>query len=401
MARAKNLAEFKAKGVSRVAWNLGVCYGDTSGQIGFWEAGRLPIRPANVDSRLPMPGTGEYEWTGFYPFAEHPQMLNPKRGFIHTWNSKATTWMREGDDARIGATFRTYLGSKLADESRQVTLSDMRDINRKIFNAFGARDRTQTSPAFFAPFIREAALSSTDPEVIEAARLMISFNGLYEDLDGDGKYDNPGAPLWHKWLEIAPRTMFGPTIDAWWSKVDQGRYQRYQTSLLYRAFQGADAGLNLKFDYFNGRSRDAVITATIRQTIDALKPEFANLPLNDWHQPVYWKYLDPSRKVPERPALPHDEVVTRTFATLGLGPAAVKHHGGEGWVGMMDLNPKKRSIYSVVEAGGQSLFISPDGTGNPHLTDQLLMHANNEFKRIEMSMPEIKRSAVSATRLEF
>jgi penicillin amidase len=96
MARAKSLADFETKGVERLAWNVGVCYGDTSGQFAFWEAGRLPKRAKGADSRLPTPGTGEYEWTGFLTDAEHPHMINPKQGYIHTWNSKATSWSREG-----------------------------------------------------------------------------------------------------------------------------------------------------------------------------------------------------------------------------------------------------------------------------------------------------------------
>ncbi len=67
-----------------------------------------------------------------------------------------------------------------------MTLLDMRDVNRKIFNAMGAQDRTQTSPAFFAPYIRAAVVGSADAEVKRAADLMLSFNGRYEDLDRDG-----------------------------------------------------------------------------------------------------------------------------------------------------------------------------------------------------------------------
>ena len=86
---------------------------------------------------------------------------------------------------------------------------------------------------------------------------------------------------------------------------------------------------------------------------------------------------------------------------LGLGPYAVKHNGGEEWVGLMELTPTHPVLYSVVEAGGQDTFIDPSGKGNPHLTDQTMMHANNEFKRTDMSIPDVERAAVSATTLEF
>jgi penicillin G amidase len=402
LARSKSLADFQAKGVARLAWNLGVCYGDSSGQIGFWEAGLLPNRPEGADSRLPTPGTGDYEWTGFLRFDERPHMLNPKQGYIHTWNSKATSWMREGDEARIGKTFRTWLGSELAASSHGVTLLDMREINRKIFNGLGAQDRTNTSPEFFAPYIRAAVARTDDVEVKRAAELMLSFNGLYEDLDRDGKYDNPGLTIFREWLQIAPKVIFGPDIGDWWWKIDEGRYLKYQTSLLLRALQGKAAGLPLQFDYYNGRDHDAVIVQTIRETIDRLKPRFAGQDMADWRLPVFWKYFDPARKTPDRPALPGDEAGrARTSALLGLGPYAVKHHGGEEWVGLMELTPEHPILYSVVEAGGQNLFIDPNGKGNPNLTDQTMMHAENEFKRIDMSPQDVKHTAVSVTELEF
>ena len=329
-------------------------------------------------------------------------MLNPKQGYIHTWNSKATGWMREGDDARIGKTFRTWLGSELAESSNALSLLDMREINRKIFNGLGAQDRTNTSPAFFAPYIRAAVVRTGDAEVRRAAELMLSFNGLYEDLDRDGKYDNPGLTIFREWLQTAPKVIFGPDIGDWWSKIDAGRYHKYQTSLLLRALQGAAAGLPLQFDYFNGRDHDAVIVQTIRETIDKLKPQFAGRDMADWRLPVFWKYFDPSRETPDRPALPGSESTTaRTSALLGLGPYVVKHHGGEEWVGLMELTASRPVLYSVVEAGGQNLFVDPSGGGNPNLTDQTMMHAENEFKRIDMSPDEIKRTAASVTDLRF
>ena len=56
--------------------------------------------------------------------------------------------------------------------------------------------------------------------------------------------------------------------------------------------------------------------------------------------------------------------------------------------------------YSVVEAG-QDLFIDAQGRGNPHLTDQLVMHAENELKRVELVPSVIEKSAVATTHLRY
>lgn len=405
LARAKTIEEFASKGVARMAWNLGICYGDATGQFGFWEAGLLPKRPPGVDSRLPTPGTGEYEWTGFLDFNERPHMLNPKQGYIHTWNSKATSWMREGDEGRMGKTFRTWAGGELAAASNSITLLDMREINRKIFNALGARDMTNTSPAFFAPYINaslQRTRTANDTEVARAAQLMLSFNGRYEDLNGDGLYDNAGLTLFRTWLQVAPEVIFGPSIGGWWHNIDAHRYEKYQTSLLLRALQGNSAGLPLQFDYLKGRDREQTIIATLQKTVDILKARFPGKDLADWRLPIFWKYFDPSRETPDYPQLPGDEPpVTRAWAKLGLGPQRVPHNGGEEWVGLMELGPDHPVLYSIVEAGGQSQFIDPSGHGNPHLTDQVVLHANSDFKRIDLSPESIRRDAVATTRLNF
>src|SRR3546814_18334026 len=92
-------------------------------------------------------------------------MINPRQGYLFSWNSKATRWSQEGDNARIGATFRTWLGDRLATNGQSLTLLDMRDFNGKIFNALGAVDRNQAAPDFFAPYLRAAIETSDDPQV--------------------------------------------------------------------------------------------------------------------------------------------------------------------------------------------------------------------------------------------
>src|SRR3546814_9889799 len=53
MGRAKSLAEFREKGVDRLGWQLGACYGGEDGTIAYFEAGALPKKAAGVDPRLP------------------------------------------------------------------------------------------------------------------------------------------------------------------------------------------------------------------------------------------------------------------------------------------------------------------------------------------------------------
>ena len=401
MQRAQSIGEFDAA-MGKMSINFGICYGDESGQIGFWETGLMPRRAPGTDPRLPTPGTGEYEWQGFLTPAERPHMLNPKQGYIHAWNSKATSWSREGDDARMGATFRTWLGSKLAAGSHGVTLLDMVGYNRQIWNAFGARDRANAPPYMFAPFLRSAAASANDPAVTQAVELMLSWNGRYEDRDADLRYDNPGLTLFRTWLETAPKVLFSPVMDNWWKDIDAKRYQKYRTAFLYRTLQGPAAGLPVEYDYLQGHSRDSVVVETIRQTIAAVRPKFGQSAMAEWKLPIFWKYFTTGAEDPARPPLPDDDERGKAlWGELGLGPKMVPLNGGEGWVGMMELTAGAPAIYTVTEVGGQNQFIDPAKHGTSHLTDQIQMHAENRFKRIDLLPDMIAANRESSVTLTY
>jgi penicillin G amidase len=86
--RAKNWQEFSAALENIVAPQQNIVYADTDGNIGFTAPARVPIR-GKGDGWMPAPGwTGEYDWTGFIPFAELPRAFNPPSGRFVSANNK-------------------------------------------------------------------------------------------------------------------------------------------------------------------------------------------------------------------------------------------------------------------------------------------------------------------------
>jgi penicillin amidase len=59
--------------------------GDADGNIS-WQASALTPSRKGWDGRLPVPGTGKYEWDGFR--SDLPREFNPERGFIATANNQ-------------------------------------------------------------------------------------------------------------------------------------------------------------------------------------------------------------------------------------------------------------------------------------------------------------------------
>ena len=91
----------------------------------------------------------------------------------------------------------------------------------------------------------------------------------------------------------------------------------------------------------------------------------------------------------------------RAVGARAAPPVLAPHNGGEGWVGLMEIDSAHPALYSVVDAGGQSLFIDPQGKGNPHLTDQTMMHESNELKKIEMKPEDVRAGAVSTQVIDY
>ena len=60
---------------------------DAKGNIAWWAAGAIPIRPAHVDPNFILDGaSGKDEYLGIYSFDKNPQMINPSSGIIVSGN---------------------------------------------------------------------------------------------------------------------------------------------------------------------------------------------------------------------------------------------------------------------------------------------------------------------------
>jgi penicillin amidase len=84
---AQNWEEFRQALSTFAAPSQNVLYADVDGNIGYQTPGSIPIRLAG-DGVLPVPGwSGEYEWSGYIPYAELPFAYNPPQGYLVTANN--------------------------------------------------------------------------------------------------------------------------------------------------------------------------------------------------------------------------------------------------------------------------------------------------------------------------
>jgi penicillin amidase len=152
--------------------------GDTRGNIAWQASAASPARP-NWHGRLPVPGTGAYEWEGLR--TDLPREINPERGWIATANHDIhppgfdpPLFFKQGAQRarvdRIGA---------VLSEDRKVTMADMMALQHDAYSIQGARD----VPLF--------ALWTSSDSTIEWARLLLA------GWDAQHRRESAAAAIYH------------------------------------------------------------------------------------------------------------------------------------------------------------------------------------------------------------
>ncbi|MDQ6612870.1 MAG: penicillin acylase family protein, partial [Gemmatimonadota bacterium] len=113
--------------------------GDTRGNIAWQASAASPKRP-NWHGRLPVPGTGEYEWNGLR--TDLPREFNPTRGWIATANNDIHP---EGYDPPLffkNGPLRDRVDriSSVLSESKKFTMQDMEALQHDAYSIQGAQD---------------------------------------------------------------------------------------------------------------------------------------------------------------------------------------------------------------------------------------------------------------------
>jgi penicillin G amidase len=134
--RAKDWNGFKTALKSYGGASQNFVYADVQGNIGWYAAGKIPLRKTG-EGALPYDGaTNDGEWTGFIPFEELPNLYNPAEGFIVTANQRIVgTDYKYPQMNRAAATpWRARRIYDLLKANTKVSINDVRDILYDSFN---------------------------------------------------------------------------------------------------------------------------------------------------------------------------------------------------------------------------------------------------------------------------
>ena len=111
-------------------------WADKDGTIGWQAVGIAPVRQ-NWSGLVPVPGDGTYEWEGYLPIIDKPNVTNPNSGYFETANEYVVPDHYEYMDA-IGYSwaepFRGTRINSVLEGRTNLTMDDMMDLQTDVYS---------------------------------------------------------------------------------------------------------------------------------------------------------------------------------------------------------------------------------------------------------------------------
>jgi penicillin amidase len=341
LGKARNWEEFR--NVMKRVWGpaQNAVYADVDGNIGYVMAARVPVRKKG-HGEIPVPGdTDDYEWTGYIPFEQLPQALNPDSGLIVTANAKV-----------VGPSYKPYLTDRWEEPYRTARIYDLlRDkAGLRPEDMLKVQTDTYSYPHAFLADQLAAAARTSQPKDDRAKKLVASL----KDWNGIADADSPEVSF----LEETRRAAIVLLLEPYLGK-ETGLYTWRSTAFLQKILTNRPAKW-LPAEY---KTYDDFLAAAADRAVARLAEISRKSQINDWA----WKEFDSLDMVHPlgRTGL------LKTFLSITGKPqsgtaysprASTKHHG-----------PAMRFIANLGD-WDQSIMLIPGGQsgqpGSSHYTDQ-------------------------------
>ena len=247
--------------------------GDTRGHIAWQASAASPKRP-NWHGRLPVPGTGAYEWDGLR--TDLPRELDPARGWIATANhdihpegyDPPLFFKRGPERARVDRI------AEVLSQDRKVTTRDMMALQHDAHSAQGARDaalfRGWTARDSMVEWGRRA-LAEWDAQHRRESAAAALYHYASRSLGPDARRQAGDATRARAPLEAAIRAGLDSLRRTQGSDPSQWRWGRINRSELPHALVRAyDAP---PVERHGGAGFVAAVGATFREIVDLGHPD--------------------------------------------------------------------------------------------------------------------------------
>lgn len=276
-------------GAERITATYNFIYADRAGNIAYRFTGWQPVRAAGADLRLPMPGTGSFEWRSpALPFEAMPHVTNPERGMINVnqgVDSKPIEWWPRSSEIFIGRFGHTKADKGFFEAADELDIQGMEDADRALIS-----EEDILTPLLDDVISKALAGVRPGTDLARAKALYEDWRARgYPRVDGDedGRLDHPAltlfsvdrlnfrnSPVWGKWVDGVFRDNAGVGLPGPYigrigmalAAVESPRiYSQPYRDNAFEAFRSA-----------------------LSSTIDELRErdEFAGRPMEEWRVPA-------------------------------------------------------------------------------------------------------------------
>jgi penicillin amidase len=364
LGKAQNWKEFRE--VMKSVWGpaQNAVYADIRGNIGYLMAARVPLRKKGR-GELPVPGdTDAFEWKGYIPFDELPQILNPEDGLIVTANARV-----------VGPDYKPYLTDHWEEPYRTARIWDLLHDRHDLRPADMMKVQADTysyPDVFLAEQLAPAAKLSApkDPRTQKLIALAKDWNGIADP-------DSIAVPFLEATRRATLKLILQPALGA-----DTNLYQWRSTAFLQRVLTERPPSW-LPSGYKN---YDELLVAAADESVQQLEKDSGSPKIENWP----WKRFDSLEMLHP---LGREGWLKKLFSITGkpqggtaFSPrAATRHHG-----------PAMRFVANPGN-WDDSLMLIPAGQsgqlGSSHYSDQF----RHWYEGIPILAP-FSDSAQSATR---
>jgi penicillin amidase len=368
MNRAADAKEFMAALRDFNNPHQNVVFADDGGTIGYWMAGRVPVRRSG-DGILPVPGwTGEGDWIGDLEWDSHPHVINPRDGFVVTANNR-----------QVGPAYPYHITSEWSEPYRATRIREMVSTGRDLTAADVARQEMDVVDLQARRYL---------PRAIEAARVAgdSAAMRLLAGWDGSVTLDSRAAPLYYAWFEALRSRVANDEY--------QGRGRYFPRSALERVL---DAGGSAWVDDVSTKEIETLTDLSARAMRDAVR-EVDGRSWREVHHTIIAhplgsvSALDRTLGLNIGPFSSPGSPNTVNVASFGSGPPFLTRHG-----------PSQRHVVDLADPDGSGGFIIPTGeSGLPfslHYRDQTALWRAGRLWPIPLDRDRAEARAVSRMRL--
>ncbi|HXN53364.1 MAG TPA: penicillin acylase family protein [Candidatus Acidoferrum sp.] len=341
LGKARNWEEFR--NVMKRVWGPGqnAVYADVDGNIGYVMAARVPVRKKG-HGEIPVPGdTDDYEWTGYIPFEQLPQALNPDSGLIVTANARV-----------VGPSYKPYLTDRWEEPYRTARIYDLlRDKGGlRAEDMLKVQTDTYSYPHAFLADQLSASAKTSQPKDERAKKLI---EGL-KDWNGIADAESPEVSF----LEETRRAAIALLLEPYLGK-ETGLYSWRRTTFLQKILTERPA----KWLPIGFKTYDEFLTTAADRAVARLAKLSNKSRADDWA----WKQFDALDMVHPlgRTGVLKDflSITDKPQSGTAYSPrAATKHHG-----------PAMRFVANLAN-WDESIMLIPGGQsgqpGSAHYTDQ-------------------------------